>query len=152
MLDALQGVPDADRFAAALKESVPSVFDLLDPESDYTVFAPNNAAMEREGQGLKRGEGELTPKLALSFAKRGNTNEPLTFRPSTVNTVLLDGQYVNLGPGEPAKIVLLPLDKNFNIATGGNGTHLRIVSGMGNFTVARQEYNIEAGAIETVDR
>ena len=69
ILDALQKVPNIDRFVAALNESVPNILEQLDPESNYTIFAPNNAAME--GGSRREGGGARITQLALSFVKRG---------------------------------------------------------------------------------
>ena len=151
ILDALQKVPNIDRFVAALNESVPNILEQLDPESNYTIFAPNNAAMEGGSKRLGR-RGAYNPELALSFVKRGATDPPLTSGPRTLNTELTDQQYVNLGPGEPAKIVSLPLDKDLNIATGG-GTYLGIVSGKGrNATFKDQGFLFDAGAINVANK
>ena len=120
ILDGLENIPDTNLFAALLR-SQPDLFKLLNPESDYTILAPNNSAVKRANLP-KLGEGMgYSRQLALSFVERGPTDPPLTAGPRTLKTTLNDGENVDFGWGKGARARLV---------SSPEGTGLRIVSGM----------------------
>lgn len=118
--DALADVPNINLFAQLVKDQ-PGLFELLDPQSDYTILAPNDAAVKASTGVVGGGDGGVNPQLALSFVERAAADPALIARASTLKTSLEDPKYVNLGPGEPARLVSTPV-------AGGN---LSIVAGLG---------------------
>ena len=136
ILDGLENLPDTNLFAALLRGQ-PNLFKLLNPESNYTILAPNNSAVKRvnlsymeEGLGYNR-------RLALSFVERGPMDLPLEAGPRTLKTALKDIQYVGLGWGQSARLVSSP-----------EGAGLRIFSGMlPGIAFGGQAYPFGAGTI-----
>lgn len=117
IIDALENVPDIDLFTGLVKDE-PDLFQLLNPASNYAIFAPDNAAVQADTEGVGSGDNGVSPQLALAFVERGLADPPLLAGPRTLKTSLTDQKYVNLGPGEPAKIVSLPMGKNLSITAG----------------------------------
>ena len=118
ILDGLENSPVTNLFAALLRDQ-PNLFKLLNPESNYTILAPSNSAVERANLSyLGEGMG-YSHQLALSFVERGPADPPLEAGPRTLKTVLKDTKYVSLGQGESARLGSSP-----------EGAGLRIVSGM----------------------
>ena len=136
ILDGLENLPDTNLFAALLRGQ-PDLFKLLNPESDYTILAPNNSAVKRANLPyLREGRG-YGHQLALSFVERGPTDPPLEAGPRTLKTALKDTDYVGLGQGQSARLVSSP-----------EGAGLRIFSGMQEgVAFGRQAYPFGAGTI-----
>ena len=135
ILDALKNVPDIERFTAWVNAES-NIFELLNPESNYPILAPNNDAVKANIGGNRRRDGSYPPELALSFVQRGFGDPPLSAGPRTLKTSLKDPKYVNLGPDEPARLVSLPV-----------GTNLSIVAGMGESVSFGADIPFEAGTI-----
>ena len=136
ILDGLENSPDTNLFAALLRGQ-PDLFKLLNPESDYTILAPNNSAVKRANLPYLREGMGYSHQLALSFVERGPVDPPLAAGPRTLKTTLRDIKYVGLGPGQSARLVSSP-----------EGAGLRIVSGMQQgVAFGGQAYPFGAGAI-----
>lgn len=133
---------DIDLFAALVNDQ-PDLFDLLDPSSNYAILAPKNSAGKLDTGGVRGRGGGVSPQLALAFVQQASGDPPLAARQRTLKTVLKDPKYVDLGPGEPGRIVSLPLV---------DGTNTSIVAGMGKgVTFGGQGNPFAAGAIYVGD-
>ena len=156
ILDALAKVPNVELFTALIK-SESDIFELLDPESNYTILAPNNDAVKAKTGGNWRRSGGYPPEVALSFVGRGFREPSLKNKPNTLKTELKDPKYANLGPNEPARIVSAPVSTN-----GTNGTNfsilasigdsVSIVAGMGESVSFGADIPFDAGTILVGDR
>ncbi|KAG0633453.1 hypothetical protein HOY80DRAFT_896509 [Tuber brumale] len=127
----------------------PSVFEGLEEGKEYYIFAPTTEFVveflrvhQADPQRLARRKVLVDPYTSQQFAEKPKGAPDISEVPSTLNTTLVgETKYVDLGPGEAARVVSNPLG-------GGNGG-VEIISGFGNSTLVEPgDIPFEGGVIK----
>ncbi|GAP84077.1 putative beta-ig-h3 fasciclin [Rosellinia necatrix] len=151
LLHSLFETPDTKEFAGLL-ERHDDFIGTLDNSTNYTIIAPSNDAVltlsqiiNESGQFFRREDSGTPPEVALLFIERGDDFPDLALRQATLRTSLRDPQYVNIGPGEPVKIVSEP--------DPSDRKRITLTSGLGNTTsVFLENITYPQGNIQLADR
>ncbi|KAJ6437436.1 putative beta-ig-h3 fasciclin [Purpureocillium lavendulum] len=127
LLKTLKKNPNLTAFANLLAQ-YPAFLRSLSNSTNYTIFAPTNAALKASKTSSKlksRSEKEdLTPGLALLFVDRGESPPALDARAAVLRTKLTDTKYVNLGRDVSANIISEP-------DLGSGRQNVTLTSGLG---------------------
>lgn len=130
----------------------PSVFEGLEEGKEYYIFAPTTQFVveflknhQVDPKRLARRQVLVDPYTSQQFAEKPKSLPDIKQAPSTLNTTLVgENKYVDLGPGEAARVVSNP-------ASNGDGS-VRIISGFGNSTLVHAEdIPFEGGVIKKSD-
>ena len=151
ILSALAKGPDTKAFGDLLAQA-PSVFEGLEEGKEYYVFAPTTQSvveflkrLQGGPQRLAHREVRVDPNFSQQFAEKPKGDPDIQNIPLTLKTTLVgETKYVDLGPGEGARVVSNPMD-------GQNGT-VRITSGFGSSTIVYAgQIPFEGGIIKKCD-
>jgi hypothetical protein len=144
LVKTLDEQPQFAKFTTELKQNALSFRD----NTNYTVFAPNDAAFDRQSQlSTRNGGGNgVSPAIALLFVDRGRSPLDLAAQAATLRTNLTDPQYVNLGYGIPANIVSEP-------DSGTGSQTIVLTAGLGKrATIRLSEIEFSSGIILESER
>ncbi|CUS11030.1 unnamed protein product [Tuber aestivum] len=151
LLAALAKDPDTKAFGELLAKA-PSVFEGLGEGKEYYVFAPTTefiiAFLRRMQQGpgrFPRRKVLVDPNTSQQFAEKPKGAPDIRRVSTTLKTSLVgETKYVDLGPGEGARVVSNP-------SSNENGT-VHVTSGFGNSTLVHAgEIPFQGGVIKKCD-
>ena len=151
MLAALAKDPETQAFGDFLTQA-PSVFEGLEENKEYYVFAPTTQFivdflkhLQDNPQGLGRRKVLVDPNVSQQFAEKPKGAADIKRVSTTLQTTLVgETKYVDLGAGEGARVVSNP-------TISENGT-VHIISGFGNSTLVHaDDIPFEGGVIKKCD-
>ena len=151
VLAALAKDPATQAFGDFLTQA-PSVFEGLEENKEYYVFAPTTQFiidflkhLQENPQGLGRRKVFVDPNVSQQFAEKPKGAPDIKRVSTTLQTTLVgETLYVDLGAGEGARVVSNP-------TIGENGT-VHIISGFGNSTLVHaDDIPFEGGVIKKCD-